>query len=57
MLPDTIFTAPEFELLQAYLDRMGVPQAQINGAIGTAALGRTRAEIAAELRKWLATLV
>lgn len=46
--------ASEFGQLRSYLARLGVKQADITTVIGTGAQGRTRLQIAAELRGWLA---
>lgn len=48
--------AAEFGMLRAYLAQHGMSQAQIRQAIGTGAQGRTRAQIAAELAAFCATL-
>jgi hypothetical protein len=48
--------ANEFGELRAYLARQGVSQAQIDAAVGTAADGRSRQEVADALRAWLRTL-
>lgn len=47
--------ASEFGRLRSYLARQGVSQAQIREVIGNGAQGRTRAQIADELREWLRT--
>lgn len=47
-------TAAEFGLLRAFLARAGASQAQIEQAIGTAANGRTRAQISTALQVWIA---
>lgn len=46
----------EFGQLRSFLAQNGMSQAQIDEAVGTAAAGRTRLEIANELREWLRTL-
>lgn len=46
----------EFGQLRAFLAQNGVSQAQITEVIGVGAQGRTRAEIAAELRAWFKEL-
>jgi hypothetical protein len=51
--PSDKITANDFGLLRAYLAKNKVSQAEINKAIGTAAAGRTRGEIAQALRIWL----
>jgi len=48
--------AAEFGLLRAYLAQEGVSQATINGLLGGSPAGRTREEVAAILRAYLATL-
>lgn len=53
MPPNGIPNAAEFGLLRAYLAQQKMSQAQITEAIGIGAQGRTRAEIADELREWL----
>lgn len=55
-LPTDVPKAAEFGLLRAYLAQNQMSQAQIKAAIGQRPNGRTRAEIAAELRAWLAEL-
>lgn len=51
--PNDKMTASEFGKLRACLAKLHVSQAQITQAIGGNVGGRTRAEIAAELRAWL----
>ena len=51
--PTDEITADDFGLLRAYLAKNKVSQADIDQAIGTAAAGRTRGEIAQALRIWL----
>lgn len=51
--PDSEMPSSEFGELRAHLARLGVPQSEINEAIGTGAQGRTRAEIANDLLAWL----
>lgn len=48
--------AADFGQLRAGLARAGVSQAQINAAVGTAANGRTRAQICEQLREWMRSL-
>lgn len=47
--------ANEFGQLRAYLAQNSVSQAEIDEAIGTAASGRTRSEVADDLTAWLKT--
>jgi hypothetical protein len=54
--PDGIPNAAEFGLLRAHLAQSGVSQAQIQAVIGNNPSGRTRAEIVALLKAWLAGL-
>lgn len=44
----------EFGKLRAYLARNGLDQDQIKEAVGTAADNRSRVQLAATLRLWLA---
>ena len=53
---DSEMTANEFGQLRAYLARQGVSQAAIKEWIGTSAQGRTRGEIADQLKENLKTL-
>ena len=48
--------ANEWGQLRAYLARNKVSQAQITAVIGTGAQGRSRGEIAEQLRAWMKTL-
>ena len=43
----------EFGQLRSYLARMGYTQAQIKEAIGSTPNGRTRSEIAGQLKLWI----
>jgi hypothetical protein len=56
MNPNGIPSQAEFGLLRAYLAQNQMSQSQIDEAIGIVPNGRTRAEIANELRAWLASL-
>lgn len=49
-------SAAEFGLIRAYLAQAGVSQAEITAVIGANVSGRTRAEIAADLRTWIGQL-
>jgi len=51
--PDEVSTAAEFGLLKAALTRRGLTMAQQDQAVGTAPQGRTRRQIAEQLRVWL----
>ena len=51
--PHEIPGAAEFGLLRAHLAKNGWSQAQITAAIGNNPAGRSRAEIATELKNWL----
>lgn len=51
--PSSTPSAAEFGQLRAYLARIGMSQAQISAAVGTSAAGRTRAQIAEQLRRWI----
>ncbi len=55
-LPNSTPSAAEFGQLRAFLAQSGVSQADIDKAVGTAAKGRTRAQIVRELIAWLLTL-
>jgi len=52
---DEAMGGPEFGQLRAYLAVQGISQAMIDEAVGTAPNGRTRNEVAADLRAWLRT--
>ncbi len=54
--PNSIPSSSEFGRLRAFLAQSGVSQADIDKAVGTAASGRTRAQIVRELIVWLLTL-
>lgn len=53
---DAAMEASEFGELRSFLAQNGVSQAQITEVIGVGAQGRSRAEIADELRTWFKEL-
>lgn len=49
-------SSADFGSLQTFLTSKGMSPAQITAAIGIASVGRTRLEIANQLREWLRNL-
>jgi len=55
MRPNSKMAAADYGLLVAFLARGRTTQGAVKSAIGTAANGRTRAEVAAAIVAWLRT--